>query len=142
MKDAMRGQEKMRLKTLRLIQTELKRADIALKTEGKGEAISEAAILALLQKMVKQRQETIKIFEDKGRHEAAAQEAEEIKVIEAYLPQMKSADETKALVAETIDQLGATSMKDMGKVIGALKAAHPGSLDMSLASQLTKAALS
>lgn len=141
LKSAMRAQEKMRLKTLRLIQTEIKRADIALKTDGKGDEIDEPAILALLQKMIKQRQDTIKIYLDKGRDAAADAESQEIAVIEDYLPKMKSQAQTQALIAATIADLGAEGMKDMGKVIGALKAAHPGALDMGLTSSLVKAAL-
>ena len=142
LKQAMRDKDKIRLKTLRLIQTELERADIALRTEGKGDAIDDPALLALMQKMIKQRQETIKLYEDKGRDEAAEEEAAEVAVIEAYLPKALSPEETESLVAETIATVGATGMQDMSKVIGALKAAHPGALDMGLASGLVKKALS
>ncbi len=142
LKTAMREKDKVRLGTLRLVQTEIKKADIALKTEGKGEAVDEVAVLALMQKMVKQRQETIKIYQDNGRTEAAEGEAAEIRVIEAYLPQMKDEAETKALVEAKIAELGADSMKDMGKVVGAMKAGYPGELDMALTSKLIKAALS
>ena len=142
LKAAMREQDKIRLGTLRLVQTEIKKADIAYKTEGKGEQIEETAILPLLQKMVKQRQETISIFRENGRDEAADAEAAEISVIETYLPQMKTEAETQALIDAKIAELGASGMKDMGKVVGALKAAHPGELDMGLTSKLIKAALS
>lgn len=142
MKTAMREKDKVRLGTLRLVQTEIKKADIALKTEGKGDAIDEVAILSLMQKMVKQRQEAIKIYEDNGRAEAAEGEAAEIAVIDAYLPQMKDEAETKALVEAKIAELGADGMKDMGKIVGAMKTGYPGELDMALTSKLIKAALS
>lgn len=142
MKQALRAQDKGRLKTLRLIHSELKCADIALRTAGKGREIDAPAILALLQKMVKQRQETIKIYQDRDRQDAADAEAEEIAVIASYLPKMKSETQTKALIKEVIAELGAASLKDMGKVIGHLRARYPGALDMRKTSELVKAALS
>ncbi len=142
LKDAMRTKDKMRLKTLRLIQTELKRADIAHKTAGRGEEIDAPAILGLLQRMIKQRHEVIKIFNDNDRPDAAAAEAAEIAIIETYLPQMMSESQTRAAIAATIADMGATSMAQMGKVVAAMRAAHPGELDMSLTSKLIKEALS
>lgn len=142
MKDAMRAKDKVRLGTIRLIQADIKKADITFKTEGKGEIIDDAAILSTLQKMIKQRQESADIYETNGRPDAAAQERAEIDIINAYLPQMKTEEETKALVEQTISDLGAGTMADMGKVIGALKAKYPGQLDMGMASKLVKAALS
>ena len=142
LKDAMRAKDKARLGTLRLMQTEIKKADIEAKTLGKGEQIEDAAILPLLQKMVKQRQDTAAIFAENNRPEAAEAELGEIKFIEVYLPTMKSEDETKALIATKIDAIGATSMADMGKIVGALKGEYPGELDMGLVAKLAKAALS
>ena len=90
LKIAMKERDKLRLSTLRLVQSEIQKADIALRTAGKGDAIGEAAILALMHKMIKQRQEAAKIYSDKGRKSAAAAERAEIDIINAYLPQLKS----------------------------------------------------
>ena len=142
LKDAMRAKDKARLGTLRLMQTEIKKADIEARTLGKGEQIDDAAILPLLQKMVKQRQDTAAVFAENDRPERAEAELAEIPHIQAYLPQMKSEAETKALIEAKITALKASSMADMGKVVGALKGEHPGELDMALVAKLAKAALS
>ena len=142
MKDAMRAKDKVRLGTIRLMIAEIKKADINAKTDGKDQMLDEASILSTLQKMVKQRQESLSIYEQNDRQDAADQERAEIEIINTYLPSLKSEDETKALIESTVADLGASSMADMGKVIGALKASHPGQLDMAMASKLVKAALS
>jgi uncharacterized protein YqeY len=99
-------------------------------------------VLAVLQKMVKQRQESKEMYEKGGRPELAAQEGEEIAVIAAYLPQQMSEAEIKAAIEAAIGEIGAAGMKDMGKVIGALKARYAGKMDFGKASGLVKAALS
>ena len=140
LKEAMKAGEKGKVAAIRLVQAALKDKDIEARGAGKGEATPDE-ILALLQKMIKQRQESVELYEKGGRAELAAQEREEIAVITAYLPQQMSEDETKAAIAAEIAELGAAGMKDMGKVIAALKAKYAGQMDFGKASGLVKAAL-
>ena len=142
LKIAMKERDKLRMSTLRLVQSEIKKADIALKTAGKGDAIGETAILALMHKMIKQRQESAKIYSDNARESAAEAERAEIEIIDAYLPQLKSESDTKILVEAKVIELKAQGMQDMGRVVAAMKADHPGELDMALTSQLIKTCLS
>ena len=137
---AMKAGEKERLATIRLILARIKDRDIELRPQG-GPADDDAMVVELLQKMVKQRRESISMFETGGRPEKAAAEAAEIVVIEQFLPAMMSEDEVKAAIETIKAETGAASMKDMGKVIGALKARHAANLDMAAASALVKAAL-
>ena len=140
LKEAMKAGDKMRVATIRLITAALKDRDILARGEGK--TVSDEDILALLQKMVKSRQESLDIYEKNNRPELAAQEKGEIEVISSYLPKQMDeaavADAIKAAIAET----GAASMKDMGKVIGVLRAKFAGQMDFGKASGLVKAALS
>ena len=99
-------------------------------------------ILALMQKMIKQRQESVELYDKGGRAELAAQEREEIAIISAYLPKQMSDDEVKAAISAAIAETGAAGMKDMGKVIGVLRAKFAGQMDFGKASGLVKAALS
>jgi uncharacterized protein YqeY len=140
MKDAMKSQDKLRLSTLRLVNAAIKNADIEARGLGK-DALDEAALLALLQKMIKQREESISLYEKGGRKELADQERGEIAVIQGFLPQQMSEDEMKAAIAAAINESGAASMKDMGKVIGALRAKYAGRMDFGKASGLVKSAL-
>lgn len=142
MKDAMRAKDKARLGTIRLIQAEIKKSDIESRGLGKGDEVDDVAILALMQKMIKQRMESIKIYEDNDRADAAANEQAEIEIIQSYLPKMRDAQETRDLIATKIAELGAQDMKDMGKVVGAMKSSYPGELDMGMTSKLIKDALS
>jgi hypothetical protein len=137
---AMKAGEKERLATIRLILARIKDRDIELRPQG-GVADDDAMVVELLQKMVKQRRESISMFESGGRPEKAAAEAAEIGVIEDFLPAMMSDDEVKTAIEAIKAELGASSMKDMGKVIGELKARHAANLDMGKASGLVKAAL-
>lgn len=141
LKDAMLARDKNKLKTLRLIQTEIKRADIHSRTEGNGAEIDESAIMALMHKMIKQRHDAISIYTENGRSDAAESEAHEISVINAYLPALLTEEETKSAIETIIARLGASTRSDMGKVVGALKAEHPGEVDMKLGSKLIKDAL-
>ena len=118
MKEAMKAGEKGRLGAIRLIQAALKDKDIEARGNGK-EPLSDEEILALLQKMVKQRQESIAMYEQGGRTELAQQEKDEVAVITSYLPQQMDEAETKAAIEAAIAETGAASMKDMGKVVGA-----------------------
>ena len=118
MKEALKAGDKRRLSTVRMIQAALKDKDIEARGAGRGQA-SEEEILGLLQKMIKQRQESIAIYDQAGRRELADQEREEIAVIQSFLPRQMDEAETRAAVEAAIAETGAASMKDMGKVIGA-----------------------
>jgi uncharacterized protein YqeY len=135
MKDAMRAGDKRRLGTVRLIQAALKDKDIELRGAGKGPA-SDEEILALLQKMIKQRQESVAMYEQGGRPELAAQEREEAAIVQSFLPQQMGEAETRAAIEAAIAETGASSMKDMGKVIGALRGKYAGRMDFGKASAL------
>lgn len=139
-KEAMKGGDKMKVATLRLMQAAIKDKDI--EARGLGKTVSDDDILALLQKMVKQRQESLGIFEKAGREDLAAQERSEITIINSYLPQQLSDDEAKAAIAAAIAETGAASVKDMGKVVAVLKGRYSGQMDFSKASGMVKAALS
>jgi uncharacterized protein len=139
-KEAMKAKEERRLGTLRMVNSTIKNADIAARGEGKP-PLSDADLLAVLQKMIKQRQEAVELYDKGGRAELAAQEREEIAIISAYLPKQMSDDEVKAAISAIITETGAAGIKDMGKVIGALKAKYTGQMDFAKASSLVKAAL-
>lgn len=137
MKEAMKAGDKGRLGAIRLIQAALKDKDIEARGAGK-EPLSDEEILALLQKMVKQRQESITMYEQGGRMELAQQEKDEVAVITSYLPRQMDEAETRAAVEAAIAATGAASMKDMGKVIGRLRAEYAGKMDFAKASGLVK----
>jgi uncharacterized protein len=138
---AMKGGDKARTGTVRLIQAAIKNRDIEART-GKAPADDDTLIVEVLQKMVKQRRESIEMFTNGNRPELAAAEAAEVAVIEAFLPHQLSEDETSELIAGIKSEIGAESVKDMGKVMAVLKERHASALDMSKASALVKAALS
>lgn len=140
LKEAMKAQDKRRISTLRLISAAIKDRDIAARGSGKG-AASDADLLDLLAKMIKQREESEKIYAEAGRTELAQQEAEEIAIIREYLPKQLSEADTEKAIAEAIAEAGATSVKDMGKVMAALKARYAGQMEFSKAGQLVKAKL-
>ncbi len=140
LKDAMKAGEKGKVSTIRLIQAALKDKDIEARGAGKGEATADE-ILALLQKMIKQRQESIAIYDANSRPELAAGERVEVEVISAYLPKQMGEDEVKAAIAAAVSESGAASVKDMGKVIAILRAKYAGQMDFAKASGLVKAAL-
>lgn len=138
---AMKGGDKETTATIRLIQSAIKNRDIEARTGG-APADDDALVTEVLQKMVKQRRESIELYEKGGRQELADGEAREVAVIERFLPAQMSEDETKAAIDAIKDELGASGMKDMGRVMTELKARHGTQLDMSKASGLVKAALS
>jgi uncharacterized protein YqeY len=139
-KEAMKAKDERKLSTLRMVNATIKNADIDARGHGKP-PLSDADLLGLLQKMIKQRQESVELYDKGGRAELADQERAEIAVITAYLPkQMSEADMTSAIAAE-IAAVGAAGMKDMGKVIAALKAKYAGQMDFGKASGMVKAAL-
>ena len=139
-KTAMKAQDKPRLSALRLINAAIKNAEIDAERGGK--KLSDEDMLGILQKMIKQRQESAELYERGGRRELADQERGEIEVIKGFLPQQMSEAEAKAAVAAAIKDTGAAGMKDMGKVMAALKERHAGRMDFGKASGLVKAQLS
>jgi uncharacterized protein len=140
LKEAMKSRDERRVSTLRLVNSALKNADIEARGQGKA-ALTDDLVLPLLQKMIKQRQESIELYDKGGRPELAQQEREEMNIIAAYLPKQMSEDEVKAAIAAAVAETGAASVKDMGKVIGVLKAKFSGQMDFAKASPLVKAAL-
>ena len=139
-KDAMKAREERKLSTLRMMNSTIKNADIDARGQGKPPLVDED-LLGVFQKMIKQRQESVELYDKGGRPELAAQERDEIAVISAYLPKQMSDDDVKAAIAAAIKETGAASMKDMGKVVAALKAKYAGQMDFGKASGLVKAAL-
>jgi len=137
LKTAMKAGEKERVATLRLVNAAIKTADIEARPSGK-DKISDADILTVLAKMVKQRRDSIEQFTSGGRPDLADKEQAEIAVIEAYLPQQMDEAATKDAIAAAIKETGAAGPKDMGKVMGVLKAKYAGQMDFGKASALTK----
>lgn len=141
LKDALKSKDQVGVSTIRLILAALKDRDIAARSKGNMDGIGEDEILGLLQGMIKQRQESIGLYEKGGRLELAEQEKNEIVVIERFLPKQMSEAEMAAAVREAITEAGAQSIKDMGKVMAALKSRHAGQMDFSKASALVKQTL-
>ncbi|WP_343612166.1 GatB/YqeY domain-containing protein [Novosphingobium sp.] len=137
---AMKSGDKERLAAVRLILAKIKDKDIELRTAATTPD-DDTLVVDVLQKMVKQRRESIAMYETGGRPELAAAEAAEVAVIESFLPQQMSEDDTKAAIEAIKAEVGATGIRDMGKVIAELKARHGAVLDMGKASGLVKAAL-
>jgi uncharacterized protein len=137
---AMKAGDKPRLAAVRLILAKLKDRDIELRTASQVPE-DDVVVVEVLQKMAKQRRESIALYEQGGRQELADAESAELAVIEEFLPQQMGEDETRAAIEAIKAELGASSVKDMGKVMAELKARHGSQLDMSKASGLVKAAL-
>lgn len=140
LKESLKAQNKCRTSTLRLINAALKDRDIEARGHGK-DPISDDDLRALLAKMVKQREESAKIYEDNGRPELAAQEREEITVIQDFMPKQLSEDETRAAITGIVAEIEAKGIKDMGRVMALLKERHAGALDFGKASGWVKDAL-
>jgi len=140
LKDAIKARDTRRTGTYRLINAAIKDRDIDARGKGK-EPVSEQEILQIMQKMVKQREESATVYAENDREELAAQEREEITVIQEFLPQPLSDDEIQAAIKDAIAQTGAEGLRDMGKVVGVLKGKFPGRIDMGQASKSVKAAL-
>lgn len=137
MKEAMRAKEKARLTTIRLVLSAVKQVEVDTRSE-----LDDAAVLAILDKMVKQRRESIKMYEEAGRQELADIEHAEIAVLQTFLPKQLTSEEIDAMIADAIAKTGAESMKDMGKVMGMLKPQLQGRADMGPVSGKIKAQLS
>jgi uncharacterized protein YqeY len=139
-KEAMKSQAKAKLSTLRLMSAAITNADIEARTAGK-QPLADEELLGLFQKLIKQRQESVELYEKGGRAELAKQERDEIEVIKGFLPQQMSEAEAKAAIADAIKETGAASVKDMGKVMAALKARYAGRMDFGKASGAVKGML-
>jgi uncharacterized protein YqeY len=140
-KDAMKSQDKLRLSTLRLVNAAIKNADIEARGAGK-DPLDDGALLTLMQKMIKQREESVELYEKGGRNELAEQERGEIAVIAGFLPKQMAEAEMAAAIEAAIKETGAASMKDMGKVIGVLRGKYAGQMDFGKASGIVKGKLS
>jgi len=146
-KTAMKSGDKRRLSTLRLVLAAIKDRDIAARVDAKGrstgqEKIDEGELLQLLQKMIKQRRESARVYADAGRAELAEQEELEIEIIEKYLPKQMSEAEVATAVSTVIAELGAAGLKDMGRTMATLKERYAGQMDFGKASSVVKATLS
>ena len=138
LKDAMKNKEAERLSTLRLINAAIKDRDIAARGDGEESALTDDVVLGILGKMVKQRQESACAYEEGGRLELAEKERSEIEVIEDFLPRQLDADEVDAAISAAIAEVGAEGLRDMGKVMAALKAKYTGQMDFGKAGPMVK----
>jgi uncharacterized protein YqeY len=142
LKEAMKAKDKRKTATLRLILAAIKDRDIASRSDGSGDGVSDEEILQILSKMIRQRRESITMYEEGGRLELAEQEREEIGIIEQFLPRQMDEVEIEAACARVIDETGASCLKDIGRVMGALKSRHAGEMDFAKASAVVKRLLS
>ena len=140
LKEAIKSKDAQRVSTLRLICAAVKDRDIAARTEDNAEGVSDTDILAILVKMIKQRQESARAYEEAGRLDLAEQEREEVGIIRDYLPRQMSDTEVEKAVTAAIEDTGACSIRDMGKVMATLKARHTGKMDFALAGAAIKQA--
>jgi len=141
MKQAMKDKDSARLSTIRLINAAIKDRDIALRGEGRDDGVGDAEILSILAKMVKQRRESAKTYEEGGRLDLAERELAEITVIEDFLPRKLSDEEVTRAVDAAVAEVGANSIRDMGRVMGSLKAKYSGQMDFGAVGALIKARL-
>jgi uncharacterized protein YqeY len=135
--EALKAKDKNTYPTLRLVVSAIKDAEIAGRSKGQQE-VADSDITSILKKMIKQRNESCEIYKKAGRKELLESESREIKVISAFLPKQLSEEETKKICQETVKSVGATSMKDMGKVMGMLKSKHADTIDFSKVSSIIK----
>jgi uncharacterized protein YqeY len=142
MKEAMKAKDTRRLSTLRMVLAALKDRDIAARTETSRELLGDDEILLLLAKMIKQREESAAAYDAGKRPELAAQEREEIEIIRSFMPKQMSPEETKAAAQSVVAEVGASAMKDMGKVMAAMKERYAGRMDFAKASAVVKDILS
>jgi uncharacterized protein len=141
-KEAMKAKDTKRLSTLRMVTAALKDRDIAARTETSRDLLGDDEILQLLAKMIKQREESAAAYDTGNRPELAAGEREEIAIIRSFMPKQMSAEETKAATQAIVTETGATAMKDMGKVMAAMKERYAGQMDFAKASAVVKELLS
>ena len=138
---AMKAKDETKVSTLRMIGATLKDKDIAARPSGKTDGISDDEILSMFQTMIKQRKESIELYEKGGRTDLADKEKKEIEIISAFLPAQMDDEAVKTAIETQIQAVGATSMKDMGKVMGALRAKYAGQMDFGKASAIIKSLL-
>jgi len=141
MKEAMRAKDRLRLSTIRLIMAAIKDRDISVRTESDSK-VGDSEIIDILSRMVKQRFDSIKAYEDAGRQELAQQESDEIDIIREFLPRQLDMSEIEATVKQAIDQTSASGLKDIGKIMASLKGEYSGQMDFSKASAMAKDLLS
>ena len=141
LKAAMKRKDQRRVSTLRLVNAAIKDRDIEARGSGR-EPLGDAELMALLQKLIKQRQESLAIYEQAGRQDLATQEREEIEIISGFLPQPMSQSELRGAVEAAIREVGAAGMKDLGKVMAVLKGRHAGTMDFAEANKVAKSLLS
>lgn len=142
LKQAMKDKAAERLSTLRLINAAIKDKDIAARAEGNDDGVGEADVLAILDKMSKQRMESARAYEEGGRLDLAERELAEVVVIQEFLPQQLEDAEVETAVSDAIKEIGADSIRDMGKVMGALKAKYAGQMDFGKVGPMVKSRLS
>ncbi len=142
MKQAMKDKAADRLSTLRLINAAIKDKDIAARADGGDDGVGDPEVLAILGKMAKQRMESVRAYEEGGRLDLADREREEIKIIEEFLPRQLTEEESAKAVDDAIAEVGATSIRDMGKVIGLLKGKYAGQMDFGAVGPKVKDRLS
>ena len=140
LKDAIKARDAQRVSTLRLITAAIKDRDIAARTEENAEGVSDETILAILGKMIKQREESARAYEEGGRLDLSQREREEARLIAEYLPRQLTDEEVRDAIRKAIAETGAASIRDMGKVMTELKARHPGRMDFARASAAVKEA--
>ncbi len=138
LKQAMKDKDAKRLSTLRLINAAIKDKDIAARAEGNDDGVGDAEVLVILGKMSKQRMESARAYEEGGRLDLAEREREEVEVIEEFLPRQLSEEEATSAVEAAIAEIGAESIRDMGKVMGALKAKYTGQMDFGKVGPMVK----
>jgi hypothetical protein len=139
LKTAMKAQDARRVSTLRMVNATIKNADIEARTSGK--ALGDDELNALMAKMIKQRQESVELYDKGGRADLAGQEREEIAIISSFMPKQMSDDEITAAIAAALQETGAAGMKDMGRVMAALKQRYTGKMDFAKAGGLVKGRL-
>ncbi len=138
MKQSMRDKDALATSTIRLVLARLKERDIEARPKGNADGIADPDIQSMMQGMIKQRRESIELYDKGGRPELAEKERNEIAIIERFLPKSMSDDEAEAVIKETIAAIGASSIKDMGKVMAALREKYAGQLDPSKSSAMVK----
>jgi uncharacterized protein YqeY len=141
LKEAIKARDATRVSTLRLVSAAIKDRDIAARTGDNAEGVSDSEILAILAKMIRQRQESASVYEQAGRLDLAGQELAEIAILKQYLPKQMSEGEIDKAVAAAIESTGASSIRDMGKVMAVLKQRHTGAMDFARAGAAIKQAL-
>ncbi len=142
LKQSLKARDQRRTSTLRLILAAIKDRDIAARAEDRCNGVTDDEILQILAKMVRQREESVIAFEKGNRPELAAQEREEIAIIEGFMPKQLTQDEVRGVCKELVSEIGATGLRDMGKCMGTLKERYPGRMDFGKASAIVKEILS